>query len=433
VEKALTVDLQCEETELEYRPESTLPDLHDRIALGEPVSAENLLRIERDLNLHHAKWDTHVGDGPVLSPQPMLIHKREWHWLSATAEAAARELLALEREIALDQDLQSLIGIPPNLRGRIQPDDYRSALRTLRFDFHPTTTRWVISEVNSDVPGGFGEASSLPCLYSRYTDAIMLPGPLPLKAWGDALQSQLSGRTAALLYAPGFLEDEQVVRILARELRERGFDNHLIQSPSELTWEHGCASFRSDPAVKIDLVVRFYRVEWLSQLPGWTGWKHIFRGKGPTRVINPAIAAISESKRLGLCFHHLSGRAATFRRLLPQCREPSEIRGLPKADWALKATYSNTGDEVHLGTDMTFRDWSRLLAKATRDPRRWVAQRRFETLSLPSMAGPVKPCVGVFVIAGRAAGAYVRLSRRQITDACALETPLFIMNPKEDQ
>ncbi len=104
----------------------------------------------------------------------------------------------------------------------------------------------------------------------------------------------------------------------------------------------------------------------------------------------------------------------------------------PKEDWVLKATYSNTGDEVYLGSNMSSCDWSSLLAKATRDKYHWVAQRRFETLSLESVAGPVKPCIGVFVIGGRAAGAYVRLSRTQITDAYALEAPLFLMRSKEN-
>jgi len=189
---------------------------------------------------------------------------------------------------------------------------------------------------------------------------------------------------------------------------------------------------RIDNQVKIDAVIRFYQVEWLSQLPRRAGWKNLLKPGGRTCVINPTISAISESKRLGLCLGHLSARSDTFRDLSPECREPHEIEGSPKEDWVLKATYANTGDEVHLGGEMSLEDWSSLLRKTRRDPHGWVAQRRFETLALRSTVGPVKPCVGVFVIAGRAAGAYVRLSRTQVTDAYALEAPLFIMKPKEN-
>jgi hypothetical protein len=103
---------------------------------------------------------------------------------------------------------------------------------------------------------------------------------------------------------------------------------------------------------------------------------------------------------------------------------------MQKEDWVLKATYSNTGDEVHLGSNMTADDWTKLLSKARREPHRWVAQRRFETLALSSATGPVKPCIGVFVIGDRAAGAYVRLSRKQVIDGYALEAPLFLMSAK---
>lgn len=273
-------------------------------------------------------------------------------------------------------------------------------------------------------PGGFGEASVLPALYKEeYAQGALLPAD-PLRIWGNAIQSGVSGRTAALLYAPGFLEDEQVARTLARELRNHGFTTHLVQSPFALKWHHRSASLRSNPAVNIDLLIRFYQVEWLSQLPGWTGWKNILRSNDRPRVINPTISAISESKRLGLCFHRFSERTTTLQRLLPECREPSDIIGLPKDDWVLKKTYSNTGDAVYLGTNMVSVDWSSLLANARRHSHHWVAQRRFETLTLPSATGPVKPCVGVFVIAGQAAGAYVRLSRTQITDAYSLEAPV---------
>jgi hypothetical protein len=326
--------------------------------------------------------------------------------------------------------VQELIGVPRNLRRLLGGQIFRDGVRTLRFDFHPTATGWVISEVNSDVPGGFGEASFLSSLYKSCTDATPLAAD-PLTTWGDAIQSHLCGGTVALLCAPGLLEDEQVVRVLARELCGRGFKVVLVQSPSALRWERGSAALRVDPTVKIDFLVRFYQLEWLSELPSWIGWKNILKSPNQIMVTNPTISAISESKRMGLCLNRVSTRTDTLQRLLPECREPSEIAGRPQDDWVLKATYSNTGDEVHLGTHLTTDAWSRLLAKARHNPCHWVAQRRFETISLSSTIGPVKPCVGVFVIGGQAAGGYVRLSRTQLTDGYALEAPLFLMRTKE--
>lgn len=53
------------------RGKSSLPAFHWCIALGKPISAEDLGRIERDIDLHHAKWDTHEGDEHILSPEPV--------------------------------------------------------------------------------------------------------------------------------------------------------------------------------------------------------------------------------------------------------------------------------------------------------------------------------------------------------------------------
>src|SRR6202012_3605276 len=111
-----------------------------------------------------------------------------------------------------------------------------------------------------------------------------------------------------------------------------------IQSPFALKWRAGCAVFRNDRTT-VDGLVRFYQGEWLSQLPSWSGWEDIVGRTGGTHVVNPTISAISESKRLRLFLHHVSTRTDTFQGLLPECREPSDIVGLPKDDWGLKATY----------------------------------------------------------------------------------------------
>ena len=98
----------------------------------------------------------------------------------------------------------------------------------------------------------------------------------------------------------------------------------------------------------------------------------------------------------------------------------------------MKAAYSNTGDAVHIGAALPQQAWQRLLRVAQKNPFDWVAQRRFETVTLESFRGPVKPCVGIYVIGKRAAGAHSRLSATQVTDAYALEAPLFVQ-PEEDR
>jgi glutathionylspermidine synthase len=399
------------------------------ISLGERVPAEAMRSIACRLQLQHFKWDTHVGDSSVLSPEPVLIAEKEWKWLCMKAENAAQEMFAFERELACSPELQRIIGVPRPLQKLFRPSEDQKNLRTLRFDFHPTVAGWVISEVNSDVPGGFGEATFLPVLFEPYRGKAAAP-MTPLRLWANAAELHFDKGHIALLHAPGYLEDQQVVRVLGGELRTHGSTPHLIQSPEALQWRNGCACLARDKSIRIEAVIRFFQAEWLAKLPVRTGWQELFNGCTSTRVSNPLESVLSESKRLPLIFDHFTASSRTWRELFPACCDPREISESTREDWVLKAAYSNTGDAVHLGSDMSKEAWAHLLRTAQRNPLNWVAQRRFETVTLQSLRGPVRPCVGVFVIGDRAAGAYVRLSANQVTDGQAMEAAMFVV-PEE--
>ena len=396
------------------------------IRLGEPIPADAMRSIERAMQLRHFKWDTQVSDTSVLCSQPLLMAQDTWNWLSSKAEIATAEIYAVEQAIAGDPTLQKLIGVPGALKKLLVPGASMNGLRTLRFDFHPTSTGWLLSEVNTDVPGGFGEAHALPALYKPFQEQAATP-PCALTTWGDAVEAEVAPGHVALMCAPGHLEDQQVVLTLGRELRRRGFTPHLVQSPAALRWQGGWAYLAKDASIRLLLIVRFFQSEWLVQLPGWSGWRELFKKQSGTRVCNPPVCVISESKRLPLVFEAAKAACTTLQELLPECREPTDIDEAQRGEWVLKAAYSNTGDEVHIGAELSTRVWEKLLKTARRNPFRWIAQRRFDTGTLDSTRGPLKPCVGIFVVGSRAAGAYVRLSATQVTDAHALEAPLYIV------
>ena len=399
------------------------------IRLGNALPADAMARIERRLQIHHLKWDTQVGDQRVLSPQPLLICETEWNRLCTWAEQAAQEISCLEQEVAGNESLQTRIGLPRPFQKLLKPCA-SSDLRALRFDFHPTDSGWVVSEVNSDVPGGFTEAAHLPRLYEPHQAGFLCP-PSPLHAWGRMLESELGKAHVALLYAPGYLEDQQVALALSKELHDRGLRPFLIQSPESLRWIDGQAHLRADTRICFAAVVRFYQAEWLSQLPRRTGWEPLFRVSASTRVVNPALSVISESKRLPLIFPLLASSSTVCRELFASCADPRDLTRTMQEEWVLKAAYGNTGDHVYLGSELHPSNWQKLLHVAQRHSGQWVVQKRLETISLSSSFGSVRPCLGIFVIGGRAAGAYVRLSYTQITDAFASEAPLLIV-PEEE-
>jgi glutathionylspermidine synthase len=405
-------------------PESNCP-----LRFHTAVPPEVFSSIERRLQLDYFKWDTQVGDCQILLAQPLLLDRENWTMLCDLAERLDREILEAETELLRRPDLQTMMGVPSALRSMLgtvaDQMRRRQCVRTMRFDFHFTTEGWRISEVNSDVPGGFVESSLLPEMVAeRFPD--LAPAGNPLRAWGEAMNRAVGQGCIALLAAPGYIEDHQVVALLAKELSANGNECQFIQSPSQLLWRAERAYLPQEPnSPAVNAIVRFYQAEWLCRLPKRTGWENLFL-PGRTLVTNPTLAVLSENKRFALVRDELSIPLPTWSALLPRCIDPREIGPSDREAWVLKGTYSNTGDEIKIGNQMCDSDWSRALRVAQRDSGRWVAQRRFQTIPVVSDVGPLYPCIGVYTINGKAAGAYARLSTHQVTDHLAREAALLI-------
>jgi hypothetical protein len=228
------------------------------LALSPPLAACDLRAVERTLNLHHWKWDTRLAGRSTLASQALICRQDVWQSLAHCAEQVAAETAAQEAEISRRPELFRQLGIPGPLRRCLASREGPAAsdpVRVMRFDFHPTAGGWAVSEVNSDVPGGYGEASFLPALYQPFLDGLCRP-PSPLRLWGDALQSALRGDTVAFLSAPGYLEDHQVVGVLMRELAGRSIACHSIQTPSALDWSTGEPCLRCGPRTPVSGIVR---------------------------------------------------------------------------------------------------------------------------------------------------------------------------------
>ena len=404
---------------------ATYPD----VRLAAPLGLPELRKIEQILHLYHSKWDTQVRDVNVLFEQPLVLPLREWQKLCNIAEQLAAETIALESIILGERSgALSSLGVPAGAREVLGSDTQSRSVvnvrrtRNMRFDFHPIKSGWCVSEVNSDVPGGWSESTFFPLLYKPYYNDLDCP-PLPLQAWGDAVQALAPSGKVILMSAPGYLEDEQVVRTFVTELQRRRIPNRMIKTPAALHWSdhHGCTLSTGE---RVSVIVRFYQIEWLLALPERTGWRALLQTSA-LPVINPTISVLSESKRFPLAFYE-SRNCPTWKSHMPECRDPREVDQADWDHWVLKACYSNTGDRTYLCGSLTKKEKQRVIREAQRNPLMWIAQKRFETRPVRSCRGLLYPCVGVFVVNGRAAGAYVRLSVGQVTDGSAFEAPLLI-------
>ncbi len=389
---------------------------------GPTLAPDAFEKIRREMILREQKWGPQVGDVCVLAPFPLLLEAGEWGWLARSAEALAREAACAEAAIACSPEIQRTLGVPRALRrvlagGRPTP----AAGRILRFDFHWTRDGWRISEVNSDVPGGYAEAGTFATRLAEHFPGWTAAG-LPGERWAQAIARAAHPGPIALLAAPGYMEDAEVVFHLAAKLRSLGRASILVQ-PEQVDWRAGRGFHRG---TAIGAFLRFYQGEWLAaraeNRPLFTdGW---------TPVSNPGVAALLESKRFALAWDALPP-LPTWRALLPECRDPREVAWRRSDEWVLKAAYSNTGDGV-LIPGVSSEGARRSAAwDVALHPRAWVAQRRFEARPIETPVGPAYPCLGVYTVDGIAAGVYGRLAARPLVAYDARDVAVLVESAGE--
>jgi glutathionylspermidine synthase len=369
-------------------------------------------------------------DTATLFPQPLLIGSETWNYLKQTAQDLAAELSEAENELVRHPELLTRLGLPNTLRAEFERQSYARAntptVRVLRFDFHYTTKGWRISEVNSDVPGGYTEASRFTEMMGECFQNVCAAGDPGREFAAVVLANVGEKASVALLSAPGFLEDQQVTAFLATELQLCKIKTLLLHDPCQLRWKDGVAFTVCDgKEIELDLVVRFYQGEWLGKLSDRCTWKSLFFGSR-TAVANPTIAVLSESKRFPLTWPTLSKKMSTWKSVMPECRDPLEGYWNTCDEWVLKAAYSNTGDEVYIRDLSDARTWRGVRKSVENHPERWVMQRRFETVPIESDVGALYPCIGVYTINGRACGIYGRASLQPITNYSAYDVAVLI-------
>jgi len=389
---------------------------------GARLDAARFSAIRRALVLQHCKWDPQVGDSATLADFPLLMPHRTWSQLAAWAEALSAEALSAEAELLERPELLARLGSPRHVRKALSKLGNRGddrAPRVMRYDFHFTLEGWRISECNADVPGGYAEASEFPALM-----AACFPGTAPAgdpgTAWVGTIARVAQGADVALLSAPGFMEDHQVVRYLAARLRRLGVRACCAQ-PGQLEWREGAAYLHDQ---RLGAVLRFYQAEWLASLAGAA---ERYFGLARTPVLNPGRCAVIESKRFPLTWAELrTARLPTWRQLLPETVDPRDAPWRQDDAWLLKTAFCNTGDTVSVRSLMDPERFRRVARAARWFPGEWVAQRRFQPVPLATPLGEMFPCLGVYTVAGRAVGVYARLSRSPVVDFSALDVPLLV-------
>ena len=390
-----------------------------------PLGSDAYIAFRRRAIFECCKWDPQVEDTATLAPFPMVVERKTWRELASLAESLARETLAAEWEFVDQPALHAELGLPARcrraLRQRVPATP--GVARLIRFDFHHTRDGWRISEANTDVPGGLNEASGVAALMAEQYEGLAPVGDVA-DAYARALLEASTVGDVALVHATAYTDDHQVMAYLARRLETLG-GRMLMVSPAQLRWRGGRATVVGG-SESVEVVGRFYPAEWLSELPSECAWEHFFRG-ATTPVSNPAAALLTQSKRLPLVWDRLRTPMPTWRALLPETRHPRDVawRELEE-EWVLKPALGRVGDGVGIRGVTPPKAWRNIVRAARFVPRSWIAQRRFEATPLETDTGLAHPCIGVYTVDGRAAGAYGRIATTPLIDWRARDVPVLV-------
>jgi glutathionylspermidine synthase len=370
------------------------------------------------------KWDPQVGDVSTICDHACVLPAETLAQLRQMAEALAAETMALEEALLQRPDLYRVLGLGSTLSRALAQMSCGPSVRVMRFDFHPTASGWAVSEVNSDVPGGFAEVSVLPELAAE-----LVPGTRAAGDVGDALVAAVSrqvraGGRLAFVHATSYADDKQVMQFLASRFTAAGFQCGMF-APDHLRWHDGLAvSIKEGAAGPVDGMLRFFPAEWLPNLPRESGWRGYFRTA--TFACNPVRALLTQSKRLPLLWDELGVEVPAWRRLLPETRAPHEAPWRRDGSWMLKPALGRVGEGLVWRGGVPAKIWRHTRVRQAMAPRQWVAQRRFESMPLPSRDGARHLCIGVFTVDGKAAGFYGRLSATPTIEKHAQDVAILI-------
>lgn len=394
----------------------------------EPLAEESFGQVRRRAIFDCCKWDPQVEDLSALSAQPVLLTPAAWEELSALASALATETLAAEDELRCRPDLHKRLGLGWRLRSALELAGRGAPARSprvMRFDFHFTAEGWRISEANTDVPGGFNEASGFTALMAEHYPELATAGDV-VELLTDAIaECAPKSGVIAMVHATAYSDDYQVMEFIARRLRQSGLHPVMI-GPDNVNWEDDqpWVAERGE-RMPVDLIYRFFPAEWLTELAGRSGWRNFFSSPS-VPCCNPGTALLTQTKRFPIVWDRLDTELSTWRRLLPETRDPREVNWRYDPHWVVKPALGRVGGDIGMAGVTSARDWQAIRSSIRWAAGEWVAQRRFQAVPLCTDMGEVYPCFGVYTVGTRAAGIYGRHSRVPLIDHRACDAAVLV-------
>jgi len=388
-----------------------------------------------DVIFNGYKWDPQYLDNNTISKYVLVLTENEHNELEKLTIKLDKETVAAENQINGNPALAKPLALPGKIRKELKSmNSYRADknIRLMRYDFHPTVEgNWALSEVNSDVPGGFAEASLMPEIAS----ALFEDCNYSYKNFGDILVNAIKakvkpGGRIIFVHCTSYSDDRQVMQFLGDKL-ERSDYKTIYAAADHLQFINGSADCVLDGNTGfVDAVIRFTPLEWLIKMKPkkWSGYFNT------TAVsCNHPIAVFTQTKRFPFAWDILEKNGAelsTWRELLPETFEVKDAINME--DIIYKPVNGRVGEKISIKEACEDDEYDNIINSVKKNPKNYLAQKKFNSLPLTGENGQnFHVCIGSFTVDGLAAGYYARINNKPRIDSNAADIPVLIEKPAD--
>lgn len=395
------------------------------------IPKENFENYRLDAIFDCYKWDPQFLDNNTIAKYVLVITEEEYKELATLTEKLDLETREAEEFLNKNFSLAKPLALPRKIYKELKKmKDYNpdKHIRLMRYDFHPVDCgKWAVSEVNSDVPGGFAEASLLPKL------AIKMLGENEKYYsidFGDILAKSISVKirekgTIMFVHCTSYSDDRQVMQYIGDKMDSLGF-NSIYGAADHLKFEDKEAiSILDGCEGRIDCIFRFTPLEWLKDIKPKT-WGGYFDTITPS--CNHPIAIFAQTKRFPLIWNSLETKGIaleTWKQLLPETIEVKDVRG--KDGYIYKPACGRVGERISIQEACDEGEYKAILKDVKRHAKRYLAQKKFFSNPIISPDGKeFHVCLGSYAVDGKHAGFYARISDKPRIDSYAADIPVLI-------
>lgn len=374
------------------------------------------------------KWDPQFEDNNTLAKYVLVLTKEEHEEIKRLTELIDKETIKAEEFINNNLNIAKPLALPKKIYNELRKMknyDKNKHIRLMRYDFHPTTeNKWAVSEVNSDVPGGFAEATLLPKLANS-----LFNNEYSFISFGDILTSSIEKKVIPngrimLVHCTSYSDDRQVMQYLGDKLTTKGFDV-IYGAADHLRFKDNIAySILDGKEGKVDGIFRFTPLEWLKDIKpkNWGGYFDTI-----TPSCNHPIAIFAQTKRFPLIWNALEKNGIfldTWKSLLPETIEVKDSKG--KDGFIFKPACGRVGEKISIKEACDNEEYVDILKDVKKHPKAYLAQKKFISKPLVIDDKEFHVCLGSYTVDGNHAGYYARISKTPRIDSNACDIPVII-------